>query len=84
MAIDYILFAVLRFIQFVLAIAVCGLYGVDLHNASKHGVYADGKWVGRAPVRFSLRKSIKLTIMRYDRYMQKSSEALQPSLHCSI
>lgn len=37
--------AILRFFQFVLAITVAGLYGVDLHAASKAHVGADGKWV---------------------------------------
>ncbi len=41
----YIFMSVLRFVQFVLAIAVCGLYGVDLHNAAVQGKYADSKWV---------------------------------------
>lgn len=41
----YIFMSVLRFLQFVLAITVCGLYGVDLHNAAVAGVYADSKWV---------------------------------------
>ncbi|PSK58634.1 hypothetical protein B9Z65_6649 [Elsinoe australis] len=36
---------VLRFFQFVLAITVAGLYGVDLGAARKAGVGADGKWV---------------------------------------
>jgi len=44
-ALDYILFSILRFFQFVLALTVCGLYGVDLHNARSQGKYADGKWV---------------------------------------
>ncbi|EOD51001.1 hypothetical protein UCRNP2_2226 [Neofusicoccum parvum UCRNP2] len=35
----------LRFFQFVLALTVCGLYGVDLNNARKAGAYADSKWV---------------------------------------
>ena len=37
---------VLRFFQFILALVVAGLYGVDLHHANeaKHG-YIDGKWV---------------------------------------
>ena len=35
----------LRFLQFVMALTVAGLYGVDLHNGSKAGVAADGKWV---------------------------------------
>lgn len=36
---------VVRFFQFVLALTVAGLYGVDLHAASKAHVGADGKWV---------------------------------------
>ena len=36
---------VLRFFQFVLAITVAGLYGVDLHRAREMGAYTDGKWV---------------------------------------
>lgn len=36
---------VIGFLQFILAITVAGLYGVDLHNASKAGVGADSKWV---------------------------------------
>ena len=37
---------ILRFFQFILALVVCGLYGVDLHaaNNAKNG-YIDGKWV---------------------------------------
>ena len=35
----------LRFLQFVLALTVAGLYGVDLHKASKAHVGSDGKWV---------------------------------------
>lgn len=34
-----------RFLQLVLALTVAGLYGVDLDNARKAHVYADGKWV---------------------------------------
>lgn len=36
---------VLRFCQFVMAITVAGLYGVDLHAAHEAGQYTDGKWV---------------------------------------
>lgn len=36
---------VLRFLQFVLAITVAGLYGVDLHHAHEKKAYTDGKWV---------------------------------------
>lgn len=35
----------LRFFQFVLALTVAGLYGVDLHHADKVNGYTDGKWV---------------------------------------
>jgi len=35
----------LRFLQFVMAIVVAGLYGVDLDHATKAGAYTDGKWV---------------------------------------
>ncbi|KAH7063131.1 hypothetical protein B0J12DRAFT_562847 [Macrophomina phaseolina] len=35
----------LRLLQFVLALTVCGLYGVDLDNARKAHAYADSKWV---------------------------------------
>lgn len=36
---------ILRFFQFVLALTVCGLYGIDLHRAHDANVSADGKWV---------------------------------------
>jgi hypothetical protein len=36
---------VLRFFQFIFAITVAGLYGVDLHAANKEHAYTDGKWV---------------------------------------
>jgi len=44
-ALSYILFSVIRFIQFVMGLVVCGLYGVDLNAARKQHKYADGKWV---------------------------------------
>lgn len=34
----------IRFLQFVFAVTVIGLYGVDLDNARKAGVGADGRW----------------------------------------
>jgi len=49
MAASYLAFAVLHFFQFVLAVTVCALYGVDLHRASSQGKYQDGKWVRHAP-----------------------------------
>lgn len=36
---------ILRFVQFIFAITVAGLYGVDLANAHKAGAYTDSKWV---------------------------------------
>ena len=45
MAFSYLAFSVLHFFQFVLAVTVCGLYGVDLHRAHEQGKYTDGKWV---------------------------------------
>ncbi|KAI1452589.1 hypothetical protein F4805DRAFT_446764 [Annulohypoxylon moriforme] len=45
MTVGYLLFSVLHFAQFVLAITVCGLYGVDLQRARSQGKYIDGKWV---------------------------------------
>lgn len=35
----------LRFLQFVFAITVAGLYGVDLNHARKNDVNADSRWV---------------------------------------
>ncbi|KAH6718515.1 hypothetical protein BKA61DRAFT_303244 [Leptodontidium sp. MPI-SDFR-AT-0119] len=45
MTMSYIAHSVFRFIQIVFALAVCGLYGVDLNHANKAGKYSDGKWV---------------------------------------
>ncbi|KAI0912201.1 hypothetical protein F4824DRAFT_359144 [Ustulina deusta] len=39
------LFASLHFFQFVLALAVIGLYGTDLDRADREEAYSDGKWV---------------------------------------
>ncbi|KAI9844164.1 MAG: hypothetical protein M1837_005764 [Sclerophora amabilis] len=35
----------LRVLQFVLALAVAGLYGTDLNNARKHELAGDPKWI---------------------------------------
>ena len=43
----FLLNIALRFLQFVFAIAVIGLYAQDLKKASDHGVGADSKWVRR-------------------------------------
>jgi len=45
MTVSYIAHSAFRFIQMILALAVCGLYGVDLHKANKEHKYSDGKWV---------------------------------------
>jgi len=45
MTLGYIAHTVYRFFQFVLALTVCGLYGVDLHHANQQHKYSDGKWV---------------------------------------
>ncbi|TEY50799.1 hypothetical protein BOTCAL_0271g00020 [Botryotinia calthae] len=37
--------ALWRFLQFVLALTVIGLYGTDLAKANKQHKYSDGKWV---------------------------------------
>ncbi|KAL2135026.1 hypothetical protein VTI74DRAFT_10063 [Chaetomium olivicolor] len=44
-SLGYLLFSLLHFSQFVLAITVCALYGIDLDRARRAGVHADGKWV---------------------------------------
>lgn len=44
MTLGYISHSVFRFIQLVLALTVCGLYGVDLHKANQKHKYTDGKW----------------------------------------
>lgn len=49
-----ILHAVFRFVQMIFALAVCGLYGSDLHNAAKHHVPSDSKWVRPAFLPFTL------------------------------
>ncbi len=45
MTMSYIAHTVFRFLQLVLALAVCGLYGADLNRANKQHKYSDGKWV---------------------------------------
>ena len=45
MTLSYILHSVFRLIQIIMALTVCGLYGVDLHKANKEHKYSDGKWV---------------------------------------
>lgn len=43
--VSQILNLAIRFLQFVLALTVLGLYGTDLDNARKQGKYTDSKWV---------------------------------------
>lgn len=45
MTLSYIAHTIFRFIQLILALTVCGLYGVDLNKADREGKYSDGKWV---------------------------------------
>jgi len=49
MTMGYILFSILHFFQFVLALTVAGLYGVDLTRAKNEGKYTDSKWVCNLP-----------------------------------
>lgn len=44
-SLSYLVFSAIHIVQFALAIAVCALYGIDLHRASSHGKYIDSKWV---------------------------------------
>lgn len=41
----WVIHAVLRFLQFVFAITVAGLYGTDIDYARKHGGGGDSRWV---------------------------------------
>ncbi|KAK4102816.1 hypothetical protein N658DRAFT_514944 [Parathielavia hyrcaniae] len=41
----YLLFTLLHLAQFVLAVTVCALYGIDLDRARKANAHADGRWV---------------------------------------
>ncbi|KAL2020474.1 hypothetical protein VTK56DRAFT_8359 [Thermocarpiscus australiensis] len=45
LSLSYLLFSILHFCQFALALTVCGLYGVELDRARKANTHADGKWV---------------------------------------
>jgi len=56
----YVLFCILHFGQFVLALTVCGLYGVELDRARKAGVEGDGKWV--RSMAFAFRREGSLTM----------------------
>lgn len=43
--IGYFAHSAYRILQFILAITVCGLYGVDLNRADREKKYSDSKWV---------------------------------------
>jgi len=45
MATSYLAFSILHFFQLILAITVCGLYGVDLRAAASQGKPPDSRWV---------------------------------------
>jgi len=45
MTLSYIIHSIFRIFQIILALTVCGLYGVDLNHADKAHKYSDGKWV---------------------------------------
>lgn len=49
LTLGYIAHSVYRIVQLALALAVCGLYGVDLHRANREHKYSDGKWVRSEP-----------------------------------
>ncbi|KAH6855329.1 hypothetical protein B0I37DRAFT_53944 [Chaetomium sp. MPI-CAGE-AT-0009] len=44
-SLSYLLFSILHFGQFVLAVTVCALYGIDLDRSRKANVNPDGKWI---------------------------------------
>lgn len=44
-AASYVLFSILHFVQFIMAVAVIGLYATDLSRARKENKYIDSKWV---------------------------------------
>lgn len=44
-SVAWILHAILRFLQFVLAITVIGLYGAQLSNQRRHRGYGDSRWI---------------------------------------
>jgi hypothetical protein len=50
MTVAYLAHTAFRFVQMIFALAVCGLYGADLHDAAKHHVPSDSKWVRVDPV----------------------------------
>ncbi len=49
--VGWVIHAILRFLQFVFAITVAGLYGTDIDRARKNGGGGDSRWVSEAPKR---------------------------------
>lgn len=47
--VGWVIHAILRFLQFIFAITVAGLYGTDIDNARKHGEGGDSRWVSEVP-----------------------------------
>jgi len=45
LSLSYLLFLILHFSQFILAVTVCALYGIDLDRSRKANVDPDGKWI---------------------------------------
>jgi hypothetical protein len=45
LSLSYLLFSILHFSQFVLAVTVCALYGIDLDRSRKANIDPDGKWI---------------------------------------
>lgn len=49
--VGWVIHAILRFLQFVFAITVAGLYGTDIDNARKHGGGGDSRWVSEVTIK---------------------------------
>ena len=47
---EWVIHAILRFLQFVFAITVAGLYGTDIDHARKRGGGGDSRWVSEVLV----------------------------------
>jgi hypothetical protein len=76
MTASYILHSVFRLIQMIMALAVCGLYGVDLNKANREHKYSDGKWVCLPSFSYLTPLPLPFRIQNADaprdRYTQKS------------
>ncbi|CAL3973018.1 hypothetical protein PZA11_005359 [Diplocarpon coronariae] len=45
LTLSYVVHALFRLVQLALALAVCGLYAVDIDRAIQAGMYIDGRWI---------------------------------------